>query len=214
MGNKEENMELSTFIYFITSSVLLTLMPGPDIIFVITASITQGRKSGIFTSLGLCTGLLFHTTIAALGISLLIQSSPLAFSILKYAGAAYLFYLAWISFKERNEAISGAELENMNMKKYYIRGIFMNILNPKVSIFFLAFLPQFVPQGVKNTSLFMIFLGAVFIIQAISVFTTVSVISGFIGENLLKSEKFPKIMAYVKITVYTILALNLIFEFI
>nr|HPR97483.1 LysE family translocator [Thermotogota bacterium] len=151
-------MTLTNTIYFLIASILLTLMPGPDIIFVITASITQGRKSGIFTSFGLCTGLLFHTTIAALGISLLIQSSPIAFSLLKYAGAAYLFYLAWVAFKERKEEISSEKLTHMDMRKYYIRGIFMNILNPKVSLFFLAFLPQFVPEGTGNTSFFMIFL--------------------------------------------------------
>jgi threonine/homoserine/homoserine lactone efflux protein len=204
-------MEISSIVYLLISAVLLTLMPGPDIIFVITASITQGRKSGIFTSLGLCTGLLFHTTIAALGISLLIQSSPIAFSTLKYAGAIYLLYLAYIAFKERNEKISSAKNEDMNMKKYYLRGIIMNILNPKVSLFFLAFLPQFIPADMENTSMLMIGLGLLFIIQALIVFSSVSVLSGYIGERLLKSKKFPKVMTYVKISVYTILSLNLIF---
>jgi len=189
-------------------------MPGPDIIFVITMSMSQGRKAGISTALGLCTGLIGHTMIAALGISLLIQSSEIAFRVLKYAGAAYLLYLAFIAFKERNDLIGAVRSDTISFKKLYIRGIFMNLLNPKVSLFFLAFLPQFVPQNSQYSSLIMVFLGLLFIVQALAVFFSVSTLAGLIGEKLLENVRFSKFMAYLKIGVFTVLGLNLIFDII
>ncbi len=205
-------MESVNLFYFITSSVLLTLMPGPDIIFVITMSITQGRKSGISTALGLCTGLIFHTAVVSLGVSLLLQSSAVAFRILKYSGAAYLIYLAYLAFRERNETIGNGNSVSLNTKRLYFRGILMNILNPKVSIFFLAFLPQFVPQDTKNSSAVMAVLGFIFICQALIVFFSVSFLSGMLGEKLIENRRFSKSMAYLKIAVFILLGLNLILD--
>ncbi len=137
-------IEQSQLIYFIVASATLTLLPGPDILFVLTQSISQGRKAGVATASGLCTGVLFHTTAAALGISALVYKSALAFEIVKYAGAAYLLYLAWHALKESEELISFAPVREADASALYRRGIFMNVLNPKVALFFLAFLPQFV----------------------------------------------------------------------
>lgn len=156
--------EQSQLIYFIAASAALTLLPGPDILFVLTQSISQGKKAGVATASGLCTGVLVHTTAAALGISALIYESALAFEIVKYAGAAYLLYLAWRALKESEELISSAPVREADAFALYRRGIFMNVLNPKVAIFFLAFLPQFVNIDSGNVPMQMIFMGIIFMV--------------------------------------------------
>ena len=140
-------IEPTQLLYFIAASVALTLLPGPDILFVLSISISQGKKAGIATASGLCTGLLFHTTAAALGISALVYSSAIAFTIVKYAGALYLIYLAFKALKESGTSFSSFEVKETDVPLLYKRGIVMNLLNPKVSLFFLAFLTQFVIAG-------------------------------------------------------------------
>ncbi|MCK5077845.1 MAG: LysE family translocator [Calditrichia bacterium] len=195
---------------FIGASVILTLMPGPDIIFVITLSITQGKKSGILTALGLVTGLIVHTTAAALGLSIILYESALAFQIVKYLGAAYLIYLGIIAIRERNKNAlqinRNAKYEN---KKLYRRGILMNILNPKVSLFFLAFLPQFVSADSSNVSLEMMFLGIIFMVQAIIVFTIVSILAHKLSEQIVKNPKVAKVINWVKASVFLIIGIQI-----
>ena len=195
---------------FIGASVILTLMPGPDIIFVITLSITQGKKSGILTALGLVTGLIVHTTAAALGLSIILYESALAFQIVKYLGAAYLIYLGIIAIRERNKNAlqinRNAKYEN---KKLYRRGILMNILNPKVSLFFLAFLPQFVSADSSNVSLEMMFLGIIFMVQAIIVFTIVSILAHKLSEKIVKNPKVVKVINWVKASVFLIIGIQI-----
>ena len=143
---------------FIAASALLTLMPGPDILFVMAQSMTQGRRAGVSVALGLCSGLFVHTAAAALGVSLLIASSPLLFGLVRYAGIAYLVYMGIVSLRDRGEA-PGAESEACpaSFGKLYRTGVAMNLLNPKVILFFLAFLPQFVdPTGTTPRTLSLI----------------------------------------------------------
>ena len=127
----------SQLLYFLAASVALTLLPGPDIVFVLTQSISKGKLAGIATASGLCTGLLFHTIAAALGGSAIIYRSALAFTALKYVGAVYLLYLAYKALKEGGELINADAVKDTNASLFYKRGIFMNVLNPKVSLFFL-----------------------------------------------------------------------------
>lgn len=134
-------IEQSQLVYFIAASAALTILPGPDILFVLTQSISQGKKAGVVTASGLCTGILIHTTAAALGISAIVYRSALTFEIIKYAGAAYLLYLVWHALKESDELIFSAPVRETDTFALYRRGIFMNALNPKVAIFFLSFLP-------------------------------------------------------------------------
>lgn len=112
----------SQLIYFITASAALTILPGPDILFVLTQSLSQGKKAGIATASGLCTGVLVHTTAAALGISALVYKSSLAFELIKCAGAAYLLYLAWHALKENDELLSSTLVRENNTFALYRRG--------------------------------------------------------------------------------------------
>ncbi|MCG8315180.1 MAG: LysE family translocator [Pseudomonadales bacterium] len=174
---------------FIFASALLSLAPGPDNIFVLTQSALYGRKSGILVTLGLCTGLIAHTTAVALGVAAIFQSSELAFNALKYAGAAYLLYLAWLAFNAPSSDINTSQGTKLSAKGLYIRGIIMNITNPKVSIFFLAFLPQFTDPAKGAVALQIIILGFIFILVALIIFSGIAILAGSLGSWLNNSPK-------------------------
>lgn len=202
-------MELSQVIYFITVSMMLTLLPGPDILFVITQSISQGRKAGIATALGLCSGVTVHTLAAAFGISAILQQSAVVFQIVKYAGACYLLYLAWQAVREGKTALAAESVPKQSLSSLYKRGILMNVLNPKVSLFFLAFLPQFVTPEAGNTSLQMIFLGFVFMIQSVLIFTVVAVFSGSFGRKLFDNPRVSRYVNIFKASLFAIIGIRL-----
>jgi Putative threonine efflux protein len=205
----EQLIEPVQLLYFIAASVALTLLPGPDIIFVLTMSISQGKKAGISTASGLCTGLLFHTTAAALGVSAILYSSALAFAALKYAGAIYLLYLAYKALREEGSFASIGSVREKDLSLLYRRGIFMNLLNPKVSLFFLAFLPQFVNADAGSVPMQMIFLGAVFLVQALVVFFLVSIFAGFIGMKIMERPNMGKHINRAKAVIYSFIAVEL-----
>ncbi len=202
-------IEPTQLLYFIAASVALTLLPGPDIIFVLTMSISQGKTAGMSTASGLCTGLLFHTTAAALGVSAILYSSAVAFSILKYAGAIYLLYLAYKAIREEGGFTSMESVKETDHSLLYKRGIFMNLLNPKVSLFFLAFLPQFVNANAGSVPTQMIFLGAVFLVQALVVFFIVSFFAGFIGIKIMERPNMGKHINWIKAGIYSFIAVEL-----
>ncbi len=205
-------MDTNLLISFLGASVLLTIIPGPDNILVLTESITKGKKNGTALSIGLSLGVLVHTVAAATGLSLIIQSSATAFQIVKYLGAAYLFYLAIITLKEKKQEVN---VLNNNHKfsfwKLVKKGFFMNVLNPKVSLFFIAFLPQFISKSGFNITFQMIVLGIIFMIQALLIFVVISKLSGRLNKYL-NSQKFWKITKYGKATVLGALGTALVFS--
>jgi len=204
-------MEISGLLSFIAVSMLLTISPGPDILYVITQSITSGKRAGIATAMGLCTGLMVHTAAAAFGVSEILRQSAGAFSILKYAGAAYLFYLAWKAFAENRDNQINTHPVKKSGKSLYRQGILMNILNPKVALFFLAFLPQFVNTHSGSIPAQMVILGLLFIIQAIVIFTLVAVFAGIFGDKLARNQKLAKQINYIKGSVFILIGAKLAF---
>ena len=204
-------LPLETLIAFFTTSVLLAIIPGPDNIFVLTQSIFQGKKSGLIIMLGLCTGLIFHTLAVILGVAVIFQTSIFAFTILKIIGAMYLLYLAWQIFKAGNQKIDTKNNNaNIDYKKLYYRGIIMNITNPKVSIFFLAFLPQFTNLNLGPIPLQMLLLGILFLIAALLVFSLIALYSAKLGKIINKSDKSQKILNKLVSLVFVALAIKLI----
>lgn len=202
-------MDSQNLFYFLIASVLLTLAPGPDILFVIAQSLSQGKWAGIATALGLCTGLIFHTTAAALGLSIILYNSAIGFQIVKYAGVAYLLYLAFKALREGKTELKNDDSLKLKKSKLYKRGILMNILNPKVSLFFLAFLPQFVNEKAGNMPGQMIFLGIIFIIQAIIIFSIISCIAGLLSKRLLVNPRMNKIIKWAKVGIFGFIAIKL-----
>jgi len=173
-------MELTYLISFLGASVLLTLMPGPDNIFVLTQSITRGPKHGIALTTGLVSGVLVHTLAAATGLSIILLNSAMAFSTIKYLGAAYLLYLAFKATREKPISLNltESELTESTFKDHFRKGFIMNVLNPKVSLFFIAFLPQFItPNGIAPT-LQMVMMGLIFMVQAWLIFSLIAILSG------------------------------------
>lgn len=202
-------LSIETLITFFTASILLGLAPGPDNIFVLTQSALRGKVSGLIVMLGLCTGLIVHTIAVALGVAIIFQTSAIAFSALKFIGAGYLIYLAWQAFRASTERIQVAPDGIVNYRKLYCRGIIMNITNPKVSIFFLAFLPQFVDPTKGPVALQFLLLGGLFIIATILVFGGIALLAGTIGQWLNQSDRTQKVLNKVAGTVFLGLALKL-----
>lgn len=205
-------LEFQTIVMFVTASTLLSLAPGPDILFVLTQSMTKGSRSGIIIALGLCSGLIFHTTAVALGVAVIFQTSALAFTILKFVGAAYLLYLAFMAFKDASKSKLASDKTPLSLKALYRRGIFMNITNPKVSIFFLAFLPQFTNPEVGNVTGQIFSLGALFMFSSFVVFTLISLLAGRVGTWFAKTRNGEKILNRVAGTVFAALAVKLAFS--
>ena len=203
-------LSLETIITFFSASLLLALVPGPDNIFVLTQSTFQGKKSGFMIVFGLCTGLIFHTMAVSLGVAVIFQTSVIAFTVLKIIGAVYLLYLAWQIFNASNEKIDTKNNKLIDYKKLYYRGIIMNITNPKVSIFFLAFLPQFTNPNVGSVSFQMILLGGLFILATIIIFGMIALLSGSISQVFNKSEKSQMILNKLASFVFVALAVKLI----
>ena len=202
-------LPFETVVTFFTASVILALVPGPDNIFVLTQSALHGRVSGLWVTLGLCTGLVVHTTAVALGVAVIFQVSAMAFFLLKIVGACYLLYLAWQAFRvSATQTISG-ENSGMNRGRLYRRGIIMNVTNPKVSIFFLAFLPQFVDPVRGPLTLQIVTLGFIFIIATVLIFGSVALLAGTIGEWLNTSPKAQLVLNKVAGFVFLGLALKL-----
>lgn len=180
---------LETTVAFFSVSILLALTPGPDNVFVLLQSAMRGRMAGMLVVFGLCTGLLVHTSAVALGLAALFAASALAFTVLKFVGAAYLAYLAWHAFRAPAGIASGERPESMSRRQMYMRGIIMNVTNPKVAIFFLAFLPQFATPENGSLVLQILWLGGVFIIATLLVFGAIAYFSGAFGAVLQRSPR-------------------------
>lgn len=202
-------LSIETIILFLTASVALAFAPGPDNIFVLTQSALYGRKAGILVTLGLCTGLLVHTAAVSLGVAAIFQTSVLAFNILKIVGALYLLYLAWQAFRAGASNIEEGASPQWPWRKLYSRGIIMNITNPKVAIFFLAFLPQFADPARGSVTVQMLLFGALFIAATLLVFGSIAWFAGFLGEWLKGSARAQVIMNRIAATVFVGLALRL-----
>ncbi len=177
---------IDTLSLFFTAALALALVPGPDNIFVLTQSALYGRHAGLLVTLGLCTGLMVHTTAVVFGVAAIFLASALAFAILKVIGIGYLLYLAWCAFSARPNSVEREGL-GLSGRKLYSRGVVMNITNPKVAIFFIAFLPQFVDPVLGGLSTQMTILGVLFIVATFIVFVGIAWFAGFLGALLRKS---------------------------
>ena len=205
-----EILSTETIITFVTASVVLSLVPGPDNIFVMSHSALKGWRIGFYTTLGLCTGLIGHTVLVAIGISVIFQTSAIAFNGLKIIGAFYLLYLAWLSVQNKELNLGGTDKDSTN-RSYYFIGVVMNLTNPKVALFFLVFLPQFVNTSNDNITLQIFLLGLLFILSALCVFTSIAYLASFLEDILKQSKTVNKNLNILAALIYFALAINLFF---
>lgn len=199
-------MNTYQIISFLSASVVLTLLPGPDILYVLTQSITSGWRSGVAVALGLCSGLVIHTSAVALGVAALLTQYPVALTGIKIFGACYLAYLAYTSFRETGLNLN-EQTENKTYRKLFKTGFIMNVLNPKVLLFFFAFLPQFLVDG-TSPSLQVVVLGIVFFAQALAVFSLVARFAGMLNHRVMSSP-INRHIGKIKSAVYLLIAINL-----
>ena len=201
---------LDTAVAFIGFAFALAMVPGPDNIFVLTQSALHGRLSGIFVTLGLATGLIFHTTAVAFGVAAIFETSAIAFNVLKYIGAAYLIFLAYKSFMVGKTTLDGEDTPKESAFALYKRGLIMNIANPKVTIFFLAFLPQFVDPKMGSIIGQFYQLGGLMMLMTVLVFSSVALAAGFLGNWLRKSSQAMIWMNRVSGVIFIALAAKLL----
>lgn len=202
-------MTTTTLLYFLGASLALTVAPGPDNTFVVAQGIARGRKAAIITALGMCSGVSVHTAAAALGISALLYSSATAFMVLKYAGAAYLLYLAYKSLKEQQILLPSGTVDGQTWWVMFRRGFIMNVVNPKVALFFLAFLPQFVSGRSGDTSWQIFILGMVFMVQGAVVFSAIGYLSGSVGNLVVRKPRIARYFGWLTASVFASLGVRL-----
>ncbi|EIW18771.1 MULTISPECIES: LysE family translocator [Pelosinus] len=208
-------MDIHSIMSFLGISILLTLMPGPDNLCVLTQSISKGKNAGMALLLGLCTGIIVHITAATVGISAIIYQSSLAFTLIKYAGAAYLLFLAYKTFREGdldlNDNTERSVIE-VSFKSIYRRGIIMNLLNPKVSLFFLAFLPQFVDNSTSDVTEQMLIYGFLFFLQTLLIFSLMNIFAGQLGAYLRKNPVISKKISHLQGTLFAFIGVKIAFS--
>ena len=192
--------------------MLLTIMPGPDIIYVLTQSITNGKKYGIATSLGLVSGIIIHTTLVAYGVSAIIKQSESLFFIIKLCGALYILYLAYQTYTSNSVILLDSKAKRKGLLKLIKQGFIMNVLNPKVTIFFLAFFPGFLYSSSQSTIFQFYILGGLFMVQAFLIFSIVSVLAGSFASYLNTHPTFNKKIKGFKILVFVGIAILIIFS--
>jgi threonine/homoserine/homoserine lactone efflux protein len=168
---------------FVAAGLLLNFTPGPDMLYVLGNSVGRGRRAGVVSALGIGGGTLVHTLAAALGLSALLASSPLAYDVLRYAGAAYLIYLGVRTLLSRGTALTAAAKTGaVPLFALFRQGVLTNVLNPKVALFFLAFLPQFVDPSRGGVVWQFAFLGTCFNTTGTLVNSGVALVAGTLGE--------------------------------
>ncbi len=172
----------TSFVLFLGASWALIITPGPDMLYVITRGIAQGRRAGLHSAFGVTLGIFVHTLLAALGLAALLQASALAFLVIKYIGAVYLIYLGIQSFGNRNNFGNGDHQHLMAPRTIFWQGFISNVTNPKIAIFFLAFLPQFVQPNGGSFFFQMLTLGLLFALFGIAFLSVVGYFAGQIGR--------------------------------
>ncbi|SHG40742.1 LysE family translocator [Winogradskyella jejuensis] len=196
-------MNYDTLLLFISATAALAISPGPDNIYVLVQSLTNSRNHALVTVVGLMTGCIIHTTLLAFGISAIIKANKHLFFGIKILGAIYLLYLAYKVYKSGNTiSIDTDNAPKKSLKQLFIQGFFMNVLNPKVTIFFLAFFPAFLFSDTLNTVIQFYVLGGLFILVSFIIFSAIALMAGFIKEYTLSHKNSGVVFKWLQIIVF------------
>ena len=196
---------------FAIATFILAISPGPDNLFVLTQSVVNGKKFGLATVLGLMTGCLLHTSFVAFGVSVIIEENESVFLMIKLFGVSYLLYLAFKVYQANaNIVLSDAVKKNETVFKMYKKGLLMNVLNPKVTTFFIAFFPQFLFSESVSTVLQFYILGAIFIVISFLVFSTIAVLAGTISNYLTTSSNIGTYLKWGQIILFVLISIMIL----
>jgi threonine/homoserine/homoserine lactone efflux protein len=195
-------LELSKLSLFLIATVVLVLTPGPNVLYIVARSIDQGRKAGLVSALGVEVGTLFHITAAALGVSALLATSAIAFTVVKYLGAAYLIYLGLRKLFTREQAQPDESIGPRKLERVFFQGVMVNVLNPKVALFFLAFFPQFVNPSTGSVTMQILILGCIFFGLALINDVLYALLAGTLGQWLKGNIRFLQTERYFAGSVY------------
>jgi threonine/homoserine/homoserine lactone efflux protein len=199
---------IETLLSFTIATSILALSPGPDNIFVLTQSIVNGKKNGLATVFGLISGCLVHTTLLAFGVSAIIKRSENLFLCIKLFGAIYLLYLAFKVFKsDVSILLSKDSMEKKSTIQLFKQGFFMNVLNPKVSIFFLAFFPGFLFSKTLSNVIQFYILGFLFMLVSLIIFSLIAILAGAISERIKQNNRIGLYLKWIQITVFIFIAI-------
>ena len=190
-------IETPTLGVFAAAAFLLLMTPGPAVLYIVTRSVEQGRRAGLISVLGICTGTLAHVAAAALGISALLAASPRAFSVLRYLGAAYLIGLGIRTLSKRETAAGAVAGPRARLRRIFVQGVIVNLLNPHTALFFFAFLPQFVDPSKGAVPLQIVTLGLLFILMSAMTDAVWALGAGTAGDWIRRNRKFARVQRRV-----------------
>ncbi|UNK68442.1 LysE family translocator [Pseudomonas simiae] len=196
---------------FLITCLIVVLIPGTGVIFTVSTGLTAGKRASVFAALGCAAGIIPHLLASVLGLSALLHTSALAFDMLKYAGVAYLLYVSYATWRDRS-AFAVSETPTLSSaRSLMLRGLLMNILNPKLTIFFLAFLPQFVTPGSTAPALQMLVLSAVFMGMTFAVFVVYGLLANVFRRAVIESPRVQNWLRRSFAAAFAGLGLNLAF---
>ncbi len=201
-------IDFNILLSFAVATSILAISPGPDNIYVLMQSIVNGKKYGLATVAGLITGCLVHATLVAFGVSAIIKESDILFFVIKLFGALYLLYLAYKVYKSSDElSISSDNIPKKNLSQLFKQGFVMNVLNPKVSIFFLAFFPGFLFSETISTVIQFYVLGLLFMLVSAIIFSSIAVLAGSISDYITQHKRIGFYLKWLQIIVFVGIAI-------
>lgn len=212
---------IENYLGFILTGILLNITPGSDTMYIITRSVSQGKKAGLYSVLGIVSGILVHTVLAALGLSIILANSPLAFTIVKYIGASYLCYLGFRMLINRSESVIADNLPNtekltqaktLNYKQIYRQGVLTNTFNPKVALFFIAFFPQFIDPSYAHSTLSFLILGLIFALTGLIWCLCLALLASRFSEKLRENPAIESMLNKFSGVVFIGLGIKLLTE--
>ena len=212
---------IENYLGFILTGILLNITPGSDTMYIITRSVSQGKKAGLYSVLGIVSGILVHTVLAALGLSIILANSPLAFTIVKYIGASYLCYLGFKMLTSKSESVIADGLPNteklvqaktLNYKQIYKQGVLTNTFNPKVALFFIAFFPQFIDPSYAHSTVSFLILGLIFALTGLIWCLCLALLASRFSEKLRENPAIESMLNKFSGVVFIGLGIKLLTE--
>ncbi|HEY3994173.1 MAG TPA: LysE family translocator [Ktedonobacteraceae bacterium] len=196
---------------FLLASWALNIAPGPDMLYVLARSANQGRRAGLVSALGIAGGTVIQTSLVALGLAGILAAVPLAYDIVKFVGAGYLIYLGIRALLSRQNSLTTPQVEQTVLWRVFAQGVVTNVLNPKVALFFLAFLPQFTSPAYGSVPLQIITLGMLFNLSGTLVNTIVALLAGSLGGWLKRNPRASRILNWLTGGIFIGLGVRLAF---